>query len=58
MRKRLAVAEEEPATALLRLVRLVVVRQPLGTLLVATEVTSAELFRTESLAAKPSARER
>ena len=51
MRNRLVVADGEPATAPLRFVRVVVVRQPLGTLLVATEVTKDELFSTVSLAA-------
>ena len=51
MRNRLLVGSGEPAIALLRLLRTVVVRHPLGTVLVATEVTRDELFATESLAA-------
>ena len=56
MRYRFLVGSAAPDWVPVRLARLVVLLQPLGASPVATELTKAELPRTVSLAANPSAR--
>ncbi len=52
----LVVGSGEPDWVPVRLIRVLVLVQPLGAIPVATEVTSEEPVSTVSLAAKPSAR--